>query len=237
MVKKFIISPPFGRYINVDWATPVKGTYTLHYRKGLIKQIITTLRPYRGGWVNRIGLRNCGIENVADFDRSAIYSLAAIERGDWFHIFNHLKGKVDNVELNIGCPNVDKPPIPDWALHMFAGHFPFISLKVPPGQSSVDYISHAYACGIRTVHICNTVPVPQGGLSGRAIKPYSLVMIEKVKDKHPNIEVIGGGGIYTLEDLQDYINAGADRFSLATVWFKPWRAIKFKQWSDSNVNV
>ena len=58
------ISPPFGNYIHLNNATSIKGSFTLHPRPGLLMQILKTLRySYTyGGWVNKIGLRNKGIE-------------------------------------------------------------------------------------------------------------------------------------------------------------------------------
>ena len=51
------ISPPFGNYISLKDCYSVAGTYTYFRRKGLIKQVLKTLRPVKGGWRNSIGLR------------------------------------------------------------------------------------------------------------------------------------------------------------------------------------
>ena len=37
------ISPPFGNYLHLPYTTYIKGSFTLHERKGLIKQIYNTL--------------------------------------------------------------------------------------------------------------------------------------------------------------------------------------------------
>ena len=57
------ISPPFGNYINLPNTKAIKGSFTLKPRSGLIVQIIKTLRYdfNNKGWVNKIGLRNKGI--------------------------------------------------------------------------------------------------------------------------------------------------------------------------------
>ena len=60
----FFISPPFGNYLNFKETMPIKGSYTLDAREGLFLQVIKTLRysfDY-GGWINKIGLRNPGID-------------------------------------------------------------------------------------------------------------------------------------------------------------------------------
>ena len=58
------ISPPFGNYVNLPNTIPITGSFTLQPRKGLFMQIIKTLRYSfeHGGWVNKIGLRNKGLD-------------------------------------------------------------------------------------------------------------------------------------------------------------------------------
>ena len=58
------ISPPFGNYLSFQDSVSIKGSYTLHARSGLFLQIIKTLRYSfeNKGWINKIGLRNKGID-------------------------------------------------------------------------------------------------------------------------------------------------------------------------------
>ena len=58
------ISPPFGNYINLPNTISIKGSFTLEPRTGLFTQIIKTLRYSfkHQGWINKIGLRNKGID-------------------------------------------------------------------------------------------------------------------------------------------------------------------------------
>ena len=58
------ISPPFGNYIGLPKTTRIYGSFTLKPRDGLLYHVITTLRyiPKYRGWVNKIGLRNKGID-------------------------------------------------------------------------------------------------------------------------------------------------------------------------------
>ena len=60
----FFISPPFGNYINLPHTTSIKGSYALEPRSGLLPQILKTLRYsfQHNGWINKIGLRNPGID-------------------------------------------------------------------------------------------------------------------------------------------------------------------------------
>ena len=58
------ISPPFGTYLNLPNTNSIRGSFTLEPRKGLILQILKTLRysNIHNGWINKIGLRNPGID-------------------------------------------------------------------------------------------------------------------------------------------------------------------------------
>ena len=57
------ISPPFGNYIHLPNTIPIRGSFTLNERPGKWGQILKTLRYIPGmGWVNKIGLRNPGID-------------------------------------------------------------------------------------------------------------------------------------------------------------------------------
>ena len=58
------ISPPFGNYISLPNIISITGSYTIEPRTGLFEQILKTFRysfEYNG-WVNKIGLRNKGID-------------------------------------------------------------------------------------------------------------------------------------------------------------------------------
>ena len=204
VLKKFIISPPFGNYIHLDCATSVAGTFTAKRRKGLIRQAIKTIRPIKGGWVNKIGFRNKGIKNVT-FRNDQIYSVAGLEGdGDWSLICDTLPEDC-MVEANAGCPNAGSYSISMFALRLFVQKFQTPILKVSPTDGGMLTVCKAYEIGFRTVHIANTIPVEQGGESGQRLKPISLHMIEETKRLFPNITVIGGGGIYSPEDLKDYV--------------------------------
>ena len=63
----FFIAAPFGNYLKSNrpagWdVLSVSGTWTLKPRPGRFKQILKTLRYTKDGWVNKLGLKNQGIE-------------------------------------------------------------------------------------------------------------------------------------------------------------------------------
>ena len=77
--------------------------------------------------------------------------------------------------------------------------------------------------GYNTIHACNTLPTEKGGLSGKMIVPYTMNLIDYIKNTHDGVTVIAGGGVYSKQDAQNYLNAGADHISLGSVCFTPWK--------------
>ena len=58
-------------------------------------------------------------------------------------------------------------------------------------------------------HASNTVPSAKGGLSGKIVMPYTMKIIDYIKNKHPHVKIIAGGGVFTKRDADAYIK-GAD---------------------------
>ena len=102
------ISPPFGNYLTfLPHTIAIKGSYTVEPRPGLIDQIFKTLRySYENkGWVNKIGLRNPGIDyGLAKYKPTNILSLALLKYTD-IDNFSQKIPKDTNLEINISCPN------------------------------------------------------------------------------------------------------------------------------------
>ena len=81
----FFINPPFGNYINLPYTNSIKGSFTLHSRDGLLNQILNTLRysTKYNGWVNKIGLRNKGIDwALENYSNNDIISIAILNKDD-----------------------------------------------------------------------------------------------------------------------------------------------------------
>lgn len=227
VLNDIVISPPFGNYVCPKGATRIRGSFTVERRKGIIKNALKSIRPIQGGWVNKMGLRNPGIfrgmEKGSRFDD--IFSLAIVDDASEWDDFLVLLPPVYKVEVNLGCPNVNQHDIKPRQLAAFAEKFRLASLKVPGVSSRAwYYIEMGYDKGFNIFHISNTIPVERGGESGKRIQQVSLPLIERVKDTYgDDVTVIGGGGIYTPEDVRRYRDASADIFSLASIWFTPWR--------------
>lgn len=233
-IKNAIISPPFGTWLSLDWATPVIGTFTYHKRPGnRFWRAVQTLRPIKGGWVNRIGLRNPGIyaldrdylDYLYHLPHSVIVSIHGSNDKEWDQLLRWIE--VFNLqdltwELNVSCPNVEETEISDEMLKKFAIVCPTLIVKLSPVRSATMLL-RAVVNGVRHFHFSNTIPTERGGESGKRLKEYNLPVIEMIKSLDNNVKIIGGGGIYSPQDVDDYYNAGADKISLSTIWFTPWK--------------
>ena len=231
-LKPLVISAPFGNYIQPVGATPTLGTFTLMRRPGRVKQVLKTVRYRRKmkAWVNKIGLRNPGIDWLAQRSASGkidvsdkLLSIHGFNAGQWAALLTKVgEIKPMAVELNMSCPNVGEI---DWPEDLFPRAIETgvaVCVKLPP----VNYhqmAEQAVQAGVRVFHCCNTLPVPEGGMSGRPLKPVSQDCIKDLRGRTwgDELTIIGGGGIYELNDIDEYTQAGADHFALATKVMNP----------------
>jgi dihydroorotate dehydrogenase (NAD+) catalytic subunit len=58
-----------------------------------------------------------------------------------------------------------------------------------------------------------------GGLSGPAIKPLALRMVWEVSRALPNLPILGIGGISTVDDVMEFLVAGASAVQVGTATF------------------
>src|SRR5690606_12013187 len=94
--------------------------------------------------------------------------------------------------------------------------------KLPPVNYSL-LAEQAIAQGVRTFHCCNTLPSPGGGVSGKPLKPVALQCIRDLRARYASLQltILGGGGITTPADIDDYAAAGADHFAVGTKVMNP----------------
>lgn len=223
-----LISPPFGNYIRVPGSKSIKGSFTLEPREGSVPQIVKTLRFSfeANGWINKIGLRNKGLEyGIKNYNHDTdILSIAIMNESEIEPILNMLPKKA-NIELNVSCPNVEKE-LNDKKIGKFVNEErDWCAIKLSP-LTTKETIEKYYKLGFRDYHCCNTLPVIGGGLSGPSLIPYVSKQIEIIKE-YPNTRIIAGGGIQKIETLKDYKRQGAEYFSISTLFFHPIRCINF----------
>lgn len=149
--------------------------------------------------------------------------------------------KLAAIELNISCPNVshgvDYGTDPAKTAEVVskvraACPLPIIA-KLTPNVTSIVQIAQAAAdAGADAVSLINTFqgmainwrkrkPVLGniiGGLSGPAIKPLALRMVWQVAKK-VGIPIIGVGGISNIDDVMEFLVAGASAVQIGTANF------------------
>ena len=217
------ISPPFGNYISLPHTMSIKGSYTLEPRPGLFQQILKTFRYsfYYKGWVNKIGLRNKGlVYGISHYNsKRDIISIAILHKTEIPKILDVLPEDT-NIELNISCPNVNKSLEHNGLSQFINPQRKWCIIKLSP-LTDMKLVDSYYKQGFRQFHCSNTIPIKEGGLSGTAIIPYTSNLIQSIKSTYSDVELIGGGGIYNWNELNNYKNLGADHFSISTIFLKP----------------
>jgi dihydroorotate dehydrogenase len=233
-MQPLIISAPFGNYVRPRGSTPTLGTFTAQRRRGRVWRVLATVRysPRMRAWVNKIGLRNPGIDWLAkrvhlqrEDVSQAIVSIHGFADDDWWLLLDRVAElRPLGVELNMSCPNVGEV---NWPEALFeravsaCGATSTVIVKLPP----VNYrrlAQDALASGVRALHCCNTLPVPAGGVSGKPLKPVSLQCIGDLRERIPqDTVIIGGGGITVPRDIDDYVAAGVQHVAIGTKAFNP----------------
>ena len=146
------------------------------------------------------------------------------------------------LEINISCPNVKKGGVvfgssPDMAAKVTeavkANTSKPVMVKLSPNVTSIPSMAKAVEeAGADSISVINTLigmaidaktrkPVLAnviGGLSGPAIKPIALRMVHECA-KAVDIPIIGIGGINSLEDVLEFLIAGASAVQVGTMNF------------------
>jgi dihydroorotate dehydrogenase (NAD+) catalytic subunit len=150
---------------------------------------------------------------------------------------------VDFIELNISCPNVKsggmafgiKAEVAHETVKAVKQHCTKKPMMVKLSPNAENIVEMAQACveaGADSLSLVNTfkgmaVDVKQrkpvflntyAGLSGAAIKPLALRMVHEVCH-NVSVPVMGMGGIYTANDIIEFIMVGAAAVQIGTVNF------------------
>lgn len=216
------INPPFGNYINIKNTIPIRGSFTLYERKGLITNIFKTLRysPFCGGWVNKIGLRNKGIDYaIRTYKKGEIISIAILEENDIGKLVEKIPDDMD-IELNVSCPNTEKCLVNNGLSLFMNDKREWCIIKLSP-VCEKELIDTYYKEGFRQFHCSNTLPVRYGGLSGPSLIPYTSKLVKYIKQTYPDTIVIAGGGIRDVNQAEKYKELGADHVSVSSLFFNP----------------
>jgi dihydroorotate dehydrogenase (NAD+) catalytic subunit len=154
---------------------------------------------------------------------------------------------ISGFELNISCPNIAKGGISfgteptqvaeiTSAAKSAAGE-KILIVKLSPAVTDISVIARAAVdAGADALSLVNTIPAMAidietrkpvlvnrtGGLSGPAIKPIAVYLVNKVYNevaKNGEIPILGLGGIRTASDAIEFIIAGASAVAVGTANF------------------
>ena len=238
---KIFISAPFGNYIKPVECVPVTGTFTRNPRGNRLWSVLKTLRYNRklGGWVNKLGLPNPGLRAGLDRHiRGEVLSIAETKRGD-FQKMNNIIPLNQSLEINFSCPNLGKKlPLDSASIFTKVKSRKWCIAKLSPltdGDEIEFVIEHL---GFKQIHLSNTLPLPnnKGGLSGATLKPYTLELIELVRERWgDSVTVIAGGGVSDFSGVMEYLLAGANHVSIGSVCFNPFKLRKLLKSLELNV--
>jgi len=181
---------------------------------------------------------------LANYDTSIIANIAGSTMEEYEQVaavFNQTE-YVHALELNISCPNVKEGGIqfgtdPFMAAKVTeavkrASNLP-VYVKLSPNVTDIVAMAKAVEdAGADGLSMINTLTGMQihlpskkplianktGGLSGPAIKPIAIRMIYEVKQQ-VSIPIIGMGGISNVEDVLEFLLAGASAVAVGTANF------------------
>ena len=181
---------------------------------------------------------------LEQYDVPIIANVAGTLTEDYVAVAEEIS-KAPNVyalELNISCPNVKQGGITFGTDPLVAEELTRavkevssvpVYVKLSPNVTNVVEIAKAVeAGGADGITMINTLlglrldtrtgrPIianVTGGLSGPAIKPLALRMVYDVA-KHVSLPIIGMGGVSNIDDVIDFLSAGASAVAVGTANF------------------
>ena len=230
-------------------------------RLGAIVVKTITLKPRVGSYPHRstevasgflanIGLQNVGVERFIedklpyfeDIDAPLIVSIGGQSVEEFVKLADILnrQQRVDALELNISCPNVEKGGMhfgmdlkvtEDLVKRVRNVTEKSVIVKLTPLVMDIrPFAEICQLCGADGVSLINALVGMAidirtrrsklgrnitGGLAGPAIKPFSLYLVWQAC-KTVDIPVIGIGGISSAEDAIEFLIAGASAIEVGT---------------------
>lgn len=246
-MNRLIVGAPFGNYLRWPGVTSTLGTFTVNRRAGWLGRLWRVLRTVRcwprvGAWVNKLGLPNPGIDSLRPGHYSGdIISVHGFDTVEWNRLALKLldsRFRPGAVELNLSCPNVEHSHLVrdvETAVGLIGGAAKVVA-KLPPVRW-MELAVPLYSLGVRHFHLCNTIPTPGGGMSGKPLKQFSLWAVRECRQKWGDgVVLVGGGGVTELADVAEYVEAGADHVAVASMLFNPlnWRKVPvFRDWLNT----
>lgn len=152
--------------------------------------------------------------------------------------------RIAAIELNISCPNVVKggmifgnnpQALAALVKRVRAATPHVLVVKLSPNVTDIVAVAQAAVdAGADALSLINTlvglaidletrtpkIGFTTGGLSGPAIRPVALRMVWEVRKALPKIPIFGMGGIETVENVVEFLVAGANAVQIGTANFR-----------------
>lgn len=164
---------------------------------------------------------------------------------EYMKVADRLRGApgIVAMEVNISCPNLEDPTKmfssdPDATGKVIRGvtrvaSQPVFTKLSPDVTNIVDIAKAAVRAGTHGLSVMNTalgmaidtetfrpkLSTFTGGLSGPAVKPIAIRCVYQVSRAFPDVPIIGQGGIWTGEDVAEFLLAGASAVAVGTANF------------------
>jgi dihydroorotate dehydrogenase (NAD+) catalytic subunit len=198
-----------------------------------------------------VGLRRFQAEKVPLLEKMpcpVVVNVAGHSTEDYVQTVGAMNGLacVAGVELNVSCPNVSdgltfgtNPPLLRQLVREVKNALPNkpLIVKLSPNVEDVAITARAaIEGGADVLSLINTFSAMSvdiwkkrprlanntGGLSGPAIKPIAVAMVNRVYRlvaKDAGVPLVGMGGVQTWQDAAEFILAGASAVSIGTALF------------------
>lgn len=233
----------FDRLYQEGAGAIVSKSISLFPREGYTNPTITTIKG--NSYINAVGLANPGLESftkeISTNNVPLIVSIVGSTIQDFNEMVNKLKTlNILGFELNLSCPHVEKmgmeigddpKAVYDIVRNIKKNSDKPLFVKVGIGNSNIIKTAKiAEEAGADCITAINTImamkidietgnPILEnkiGGLSGASIKPIGMRCVYELK-KNIGIPIVGCGGIFSHEDVVEYLMAGASAVQIGSV--------------------
>jgi dihydroorotate dehydrogenase (NAD+) catalytic subunit len=176
---------------------------------------------------------------------TTVVSIAGDTVDDFVHVARRLRGAegVSAIEVNLSCPNVEHrglvfalDPAASAELIRAVARVSDVPVLAKLSADASDVVAVASAvtdAGADGLTLINTIlgmaidPVTgqaelwntYGGLSGPAIRPVAVRVVHQVHTALPDVPIVGCGGVRTVEDVVQFLRAGASAVAVGTGGF------------------
>jgi len=253
-----LANPVFTASGTCGYGDELAGFMDINALGGFVTKSIT-LKPRKGNATPRIveAFVEEKLPILEKFSAAVFVNVAGETLDEYVTVVERLasEGAIAGFELNISCPNVVRGGIsfgtePEQVAEITSAVKKAVGekvlmVKLSPCVTDISEIARAAVDGggdalslvntftAMVIDIEKREPVlanRTGGLSGPAIKPIAVYLVNKVYNevaKNKGVPILGSGGIRTATDAIEFIIAGASAVAVGTANFiEPGCAVK-----------